>query len=382
MKMKNITRLFPVWLLLLATTSIYAQENPGSSLGDPSSSIYVRYEPAPGTSKWIKAQAAKGSVIQDNVMVKVRDQYMFVDSSISSRFKKKSCATYWYEMKPDSLPGHYVMRSRTLQNAIGIGSSCLFQLDNTRNNVWLMDEFKGDFERTTYKSWSISGGLLYARQLCAKNRHRLSVEVASSYQQIRQSFTTDYYSTHYPAVDADGFDYERLVSAMDYEEKVENHCLAIPVSLRYDLFVLPDLSVFLAGGLDNVFNISRHTDASFYSSYAGQYGEEFFNVVIDENGYYDFGRFPDNHIVVDKDVALRYNLYATAKLGAQYFILPMFSVELAVVYDRLLYTNLPVGQTSSYCLSESAGTFRSMADARKQAPKNRLGINLTMKINL
>ena len=382
MKMKNIIRLLPVWLLLFATSSIYAQENSGQSQGNMPSSVNVRYEPAPGTSKWIKARAAKGSVIQDNVMVKVRDQYVFVDSSIVSRFKRKSCATYWYEMVPDSQPNHYVMRSHTIKNAIGISTSCLFMLDDTKDNVWIMDEYKGDYDNTTFRSWDICGGLLYARQLCAKNRHRLSLEVVPAYMQIRQTFSADHYSTHHPAVDADGLGYERLISVTDYSEKVENHCLSIPVDLRYDWFVLNDLSVFLAGGLDNVFLISRHTDASFYSSYAGQYGEELFNTIVDENGYYDFGRFPDNHIIVDKDVAFRYNLYGTAKLGAQYFVMPMFSVELAIVYNRLLYCSEPIGQPGSFCLSESAGNFQSMARSMKQAPKNRLGINVTMKINL
>ncbi len=130
-----------------------------------------------------------------------------------------------------------------------------------------------------------------------------------------------------------------------------------------------------------MFIISRKSDVSFGASYAGQYGEELFNTLVDENGYYDFGQFPDNHVTVDKDVAFRYNLYATAKLGAQYFVVPMFSVELAILYDRLLYSSLPVGQTSSFCLSESAGTYQSMAYSMKQLPKNRLGIKLTMKIN-
>lgn len=381
MKMKNIIRLFPVWLLLFATNSIYAQENPGQSQGDPSSSVYVRYEPAPGTSKWIKAKAAKGSVIQDNVMVKVRDQYMFVDSSISSRFKKKSCATYWYDMEPESEPNHYVIRSHTIKNAIGISSSFMFKLDKTKGDGWLMDEYQNDFGDASYWSWGVSGGLLYARQLCAKNRHRLSVEVVPAYQQIRETFSANRYSTHHPAIDPDGYGYERLISITDYKEKVENHCLSIPFDLRYDLFVLNSLSVFMAGGLDNLFIISRKSDVSFGASYAGQYGEELFNTLVDENGYYDFGQFPDNHVTVDKDVAFRYNLYATAKLGAQYFVVPMFSVELAILYDRLLYSSLPVGQTSTFCLSESAGTYQSMAYSMKQLPKNRLGINLTMKIN-
>ena len=381
MKMKIIIRLLPVWLLLFATTSINAQENPDQPQGTPSSASYVRYEPAPGTSKWIKARAADGSVIKDGTMVKVTDQYVLLDPSYSSRFKRKSCATYWYEITPESQDNHYVIRSRTLKNAVGISGSFLFNLDLASHTDWLMDEYKDDFEGATYRMWDISGGVLYARQLCAKNRHRLSVETVPAYMQIRQTFSTDRYTTHYPAVDPDGLDYERLISVRDYEEKVENHCLSVPVNLRYDFFALHELSVFLAGGLDNVFVISRHTDASFGASYAGQYGEELFNTIIDDNGYYDFGRFPDNQIVVEKDVAFRYNLYATAKLGVQYFIIPMFSVELACVYNRMIYSNIPVGQTSSFCLSESAGSFQSMADAMKQSPKNRLGVNVTMKVN-
>lgn len=375
MKLKKSIRLLLVWLLFGANTSIYAQENPDQTQRDTSAATYVRYERAPGTSKWIKAPKIDGS------MTKIREQYVQVDRDFSLRFEKKSSATYWYDIVPDKEPNHYVIRSHTSPNAIGISGSYLFYGDFTRFNDWMMDEYKNNFEGDTFGLRDFSIGLLYARQLYAKNRHKISLEFVPSYRQMNQSFTANRYTTHYPAIDPDGVSYERIISVTNYKEIVENYCASIPINLRYDIFALKYLSFFITGGIDNLFIVNKYTDASFDASYAGQYGDDQFNTVFDENGYYDFGSFPDNRIIVEKDVAFRYNLYGTAMLGVQLFIGPVLSLEVAGVYNKLLYSNIPVNNTGSFCLSESAGTYQSMANTMKPASQNRLGINLKLKIN-
>ena len=244
-----------------------------------------------------------------------------------------------------------------------------------------MDEYKDDFDGANFGLRDFSVGGLFARQLCAKNRHRLSLEIAPAYRHIKQSFTADRYTNSFAATDPDGRDYTRFVTVTDYQEEVLQKCVSVPLNLRYDLFALKYLSFFVGGGLDNVFVVSEDRDASFDAKYAGQYGEDLFNVLIDENGYYDFGTFPDNRLITEGDVAFRYNLYGTAMAGIQLFIGPVLSIEVAGLYHHRLYSNIPDSQDGPYCLSKTAGEYESMAFTMKPAAKNRLGVNVKLKFN-
>lgn len=375
MKIMNKIRIMLVLAVLFGGVCVHAQPSDRNQQGDTASAAYIRYDPAPGTAKWIRSRT------QENFIVKVGDQFEQVDKNFSKRLKRRSCATFWYEVEPTDKTGYYVVRSHTRKNAIGVSGSFLFYGAFTNPNNLLLDAYKDDFEGATFGLRDFSVGLLYARQLCAKNRHRLSLEVAPAYRQIGQSFTANRYMNSYPAVDPDGFEYTRLVTVTDYKEEVLRKCVSVPLTLRYDLFALKYLSIFVGGGLDNVFAVSEDTDASFDAKYAGQYGEDLFHVVIDENGYYDFGTFPDNRFRTEGEVAFRYNLYGTAMAGIQLFIGPVLSLEVAGVYHGLLYSNVPDAQDGAFCLSKSADEYESMAYTMKPAVRNRLGVNVKLKIN-
>lgn len=375
MKIMNKIRIILVLAVLFGGVCVHAQSSERNQQGDTSSAAYIRYEPAPGTAKWIRARTTEGSV------TKVGNQFVQVDKSFSKRLKSKSCATFRYEVLPTDKAGYYVIRSHTSKNAIGVSGSFLFYGALTHPNNLLMDAYKDDFEGATIGLRDFSVGLLYARQLCAKNRHRLSLEFAPAYRQIGQSFTVNRYTNSYPAVDSDVFEYTRLVSITDYKEEMLQKCVSIPLTLRYDLFALKFLSIFVGGGLDNVFAVFEDTDASFDAKYAGQYGEDLFHVVIDENGYYDFGTFPDNRFRTEGDVAFRYNLYGTAMVGIQLLVGPVLSLEVAGVYHRMLYNNIPDGNDGDFCLSEAVGHYQSLNNVMKPAAKNRLGVNVKLKIN-
>lgn len=371
--MNNI-RLLSLWTLLCVGPFLYAQETLNTPKGNDSSAIYVRYEPAPGSSKTIRLRAPGGSIS------KVRDQFVQVDNSFSKRLKRRSSATFWYDVIPTEQSNHYVIRSHTHKNVIGVSGSYLFYGDFTHHNDWLRDELKDNFEGDSFGLRDFSVGLLYARQLCAKNRHRLSFEIAPAYRQIEQSFLASSYNTSYASTDPNGLDYDRLIHVTNYEENVSNYCASVPLDIRYDFFIFKYLSLFLAGGIDNVFAISKDSYVNFDALYAGRYGEEYFNVVI-EDGYYDFGNYPENIIRTESDIAFRYNLYGTAMAGIQLFIGPVLSLEVAGVYHRMLYSNIPDTNIDNYCLSKSSDNYESMALTMKPESKNRLGINVKLKFN-
>ena len=375
MKIMNKIRYIIAWVVLFAGASVFAQENDGEVPIDTSSAVYVRYEPAPGTAKWIRLRTP------ERFVTKVGDQFVPVEKSFPKILKRRSCATFSYEVLPTNKTGYMVIRSHTRKNTIGVSGSYLFYGAFTNPNNLLMDEYKDDFEGAAFGLLDFSVGGLFARQLCAKNRHRLSLEIAPAYRQIKQSFSADRYTNSFAATDPDGLDYTRLVTVTNYQEEVLQKCVSVPLTLRYDLFALKYLSLFVGVGLDNVFAVSEDTDASFDAKYAGQYGDDLFNVLIDENGYYDFGTYTDNRFRTEDDIAFRYSLYGTAMAGLQLFIGPVLSIEVAGLYHYRLYSNISDSQDGPFCLSKTADDYQSMAFVMKPAAKNRLGVNVKLKFN-
>lgn len=359
---------------------VNGQEDASSAPGTLApNEVYLRFDALSGGGpKWLKAKKVSESSMS-GVSVKVGRDYVRVDKQIFKDMERKSSATYWYNMLQEEDSLHFLVHARTSKNAIGIGSSFLFYAGVAPHHNWLRDEYQNSFEGATFKLFDVSAGLLYARQLFGVNRHRILFEMEPGYRQIHQTFSADHYTTSYPEVDPAGYHYERIITVSDYNETRKRHCVDIPVDVRYDIFVIKELSLFLAGGIDNVFVASDEGQATFNASYAGLYGEDVFNVLIDDNGYYDFGHFPNNSVSTKGKFG--YGLYAMGKFGAQYFAGTVFSVELACVYMRYLCGNLPDGKGGDFCLSKSADTYQSMAATMKPTTQHRLGINLNLKIN-
>ena len=377
MRIMNSKNLFVAVLLVCCGFVVKGQENePSTSKPLANNEIYLRFDPVSGGApKRLTARTI------EQFTVKVGGTYTRVDNQILKDLNRKQSATYWYEIAQDEDASHYVVRARTRKNAIGVNGSYLFYGDFTHHRDWLMDEYKNNFEGAAFGLRDFSIGLLYARQLFGVNRHRIIFEIEPGYRQIAQSFSADRYTTSYPTVDPDGLEYQRLVTMTDYAETVNRHCVEIPLDLRYDIFLFKYLSLFVAGGINNVIVASDDEKVTFAAAYAGQYGDDMFNTIIDENGFYDFGQYPDNQIYTEDEVKSRYTLYGTAMAGLQLFIGPVLSLEVAGVYQHHLYESNSNGSDVNYCLSESPGTYQSMALTMKPASKHRLGVNVKLKIN-
>lgn len=377
MRIKNRKNLVATILLVCCGLMVNGQGSLSSSSDTlAQNEIFLRFEPVSGGAP----QLLRAKTINRST-VKVGGRYVRVDNNILKELDRKRSATYWYEITQDGDNSHYLVRARTSKNAIGVGGSFLFYGDFTHHRDWLKDEYKNNFEDATFGLRDFSVGLLYARQLFGVNRHRIVFEIEPGYRQIAQSFSANRYTTSYPAVDPDGLAYERIVTVNDYSEKVNRHCVEIPLDLRYDLFVFKYLSLFVAGGINNVFVVTDDVETTFDATYAGQYGEDMFNMLIEENGYYDFGRYRDNRVFVENVEKSRYTLYGTAMAGLQLFIGPVLSLEVAGVYQHHLYETNANDNSAAYCLSESPGNYQSMALTMKPASKNRLGVNVKLKIN-
>ena len=362
-------------LLCFAMVAEGQEESVKTTSGLAENEILLRFKPVSGGPRWLKAKTVGG------YSVKIGNWYERVDNQILQKLKWNGSAAYWYEIVPTSQGRHYVVCARTIKNALGVTGSFLFYEDFTSNGDWLLDKYKNDFEGTAFGLRDFSVGLLYARQLYAKNRHRLSLELDLAYRQIRHSFAASRYTTSFDVTDPDGLDYERLVTVDHYNEDVLRHSVSFQLDFRYDWYFLKYMSLFVAAGVNNLFDVSRTSEAGFGAAYAGKYGEELFNVVIDENGYYDFGTFPNNRIAADEGKTFQYSLYGTALTGLQFCIGPSLSLEAAFVYNKLFSSSIKTDAGDGFCLSESSEKYQSMAYTMKPAARNRLGVNVKLKIN-
>ena len=351
------------------------KESAVPTFGPAENGILLRFKPVSGGPKWLNAKTVSGN------SVNIGNWYERVSSQTLSELKRKESAAYWYEVFPDRKKERYIVRAKTHKNTLGVSRSYLFFEDLSSHGDWLLDEYEDDFEGAAFGLHDFSVGLLYARQLYAKNRHRLSLEMVPAYRQIRHSFAASHYTTSFDATDPDGIGYERLVTVDHYDEYMLRHCISLQVDFRYDWYFLKWLSLFVAAGVDNLFDLAMVSEADFRAKYAGKYGEELFNVVIDENGLYDFGTFPDNHIVTDKGTTFQYSLYGVALAGLQFSIGHSFSLDASFVYNKLFFSNMKTDASDRFCLSESSGKYQSMAYTMKPAARNRLGVNLRLKVN-
>lgn len=374
MKNMNIRNLFVAILILLLGWSAKGQ---GSLPTSPASNeITVRFVPlAGGGPKRLRAKTVDGSI------VKIGDQKEQVDQILLTRLNKRRSVNYWYSIRQEGLDSSYVVTAMTKKNAIGLSGSHLFPRDIVHWDQWLPEDLQSDFKSSSYRVYDFSFGLNINRQLWAKNRHSISLEINPLYRQMYHEFAVPSYAVSFPSIDPDGSDYERLVTVTNYRQTYLTHAAAAALSLRYDFYFLKYVSLFLSAGVENVFTLFGRSETNYDARYAGQYGPELFNVLIDEDGIYDFGTYNDNHFKnVDKR-EFRYSLYGVANVGLQFYLGRTVSLEVAGVYQRLCYDHPMVKTVENFHLSEAPGDHQNMMSVLVPSAKNRLGMNVKFKIN-
>lgn len=373
MKIRNIVVTIAIALFGM---SVHGQN--ASTMPSASNEISVRFIPLDGGGPYaLRAKTVAGNV------VKIRGLNKRVDNILLTKLNKKECVNYWYSIKQDERDSSYVVTALTKKNAIGLSGSHLFPRDFTRWNRWLPDDLEYDFKSSSYRLYDFSFGLNINHQLWAKNRHSISLDIEPHYRQMYHEFLVPNYSISYPSVDPDGMDYERQVTITDYSETYLTHSAALSLMLRYDIYFLKHVSLFLAAGAENLFTLIGRSDINYDARYAGQYGPELFNVLIDENGIYDFGTYNDNHFRNKDKTRFNYTLYGTAQVGLQFYLGRTLSLEVAGVYQRLGF-KFPIEKRVNvldFRLSEEPGQYQRMMSVLTPSAKNRLGMNVKLKIN-
>ena len=329
---------------------------PDSRMRPHISANYKRYDNAPYIPKTLKVNNIDGSYIH------LDEQIRPLSVEVYSRLSGKNCATYSYDFEAQTEPvQHHTISVSTVKNAVGFEVGYAQSLGEPEYSV--PADYSGHFNAPGYSERVFHIGAVYQRQLFARNRHRISLETGVAFDIDWQRLTVGNYKESREAVDPDGDAYTRLTTLADFLERSRGLDVAVPVMVRYDGYVTPSVSLFAAVGIRGGAFLSGVSTAFFDAFYAGQYGPEYFNVLIDQNHYYDFGRFDVNGIHDEKPASPRWHLDALARVGAQFFFTAdkRWSAELSVGgrYGLLDKSQESLTQTASPCVSPDKDTFNS-----------------------
>lgn len=256
--------------------------------------------------------------------------------------------------------------------------------DTTKNNFHLgvlvgPSFYSSTLNNTDFYNHSQKSGLAFGinlgfyHQLYLKGNSRIGIEYGVSFNRNTFNVLGDY-QTQYYTVDPDGGNYLRLVNATGFHEKIQLWSFSIPLALRYDYFISPELSVFGTVGAFASYDLLQQSNVSVKTEYAGYY-DWLFGITINKNGIYDFGQFSQNGSV--QDMALkRLNAGMLVSLGCQYFIPKShWSMEPSIRYQTSLFT--PINSSFDFHLLERDGELHSATNLFKSIYKH----NITMQLN-
>lgn len=304
-----------------------------------------------------------------------------LSADIYKQLSERNCATYQYVFTPhnDTLRYHTISVN-TVKNAVGLEIGYVLPL-GARDMV-IPSDADFTFGEVAYRRYTFRIGANYWRQIYATGRHRVSFETGLLFEFGSQRFKSDNYQDQYASTDADGDDYIRMTQLSQYSEVSRSLSLAIPAAIRYDYYVIPDLSVFVSAGVRGAMAFHNPVKASFDGYYAGLYGDEYFNMMMDQNGYYDFGTYHVTNLQENSPKTLNWHLDFLAKLGAQYFFTSdkRWSAEFSVGY-RYRFLTAPKSQTDDFRLSLNSTTFSSVCGNLYAQPKQFLDFQLGAKYN-
>lgn len=269
----------------------------------------------------------------DGSTVNLGDKVEQVKQSSFEELKKKGSAVYMYEERKRNQ--YRELSVRTVKNALGIeiGYGHPLMSSSTVTKLDMAGTFDGTTRITGHK---FHIGVMYLRQLYAKDRHRVSFEGGVQFALYRQRFTAENYAENFDTQDVEGSDYTRNTLVTNYNELSRAWCVAVPLTARYDYYVISNMSVFTMVGMKCNILFWKPATAMFDAQYSGQYGPELFNLFIDQNGYYDYGQFNENKLTQKKSNTLGWNLESVLSLGLQYHFNESWSMEASAAWQLKL----------------------------------------------
>lgn len=111
----------------------------------------------------------------------------------------------------------------------------------------------------------------------------------------------------YNEIDSDKDAYLRLIQIKEFKEETSLGYISVPLSITR---IFPFSHFTIAIGLEQsmMFNLKANSSLQTNAEYKGYYSQ-FFNLTIDQNGYYDFGKY---QLEMDNEFYAKNNLFLTS----------------------------------------------------------------------
>ena len=142
------------------------------------------------------------------------------------------------------------------------------------------------------------------------------------------------YIESFKSTDSDSHDYQRIVQMKDFQETGEISRDAVSGSVKsYFGFEKPNgLKIYTGFHYTHLLTATHEYSSSASTIYSGIYGSEFYRIVLEENGVYDFGEHLVNTNYIGEFDPLNY--YLGLELGLNYEILPRLELEPSFLITR------------------------------------------------
>ena len=144
----------------------------------------------------------------------------------------------------------------------------------------------------------------------------------------------DEYQESFNSVDSDAHVYHRIVQIKDLQEAgiISRSMISGSVKSYYGLKIPKGLKIFTGFHYAHLLGASHEYNSSTTITYSGIYSSEFYHIIIQENGVYDFGEHLINTEYSGELHPLKY--YFGLELGLNYELLPRLELEPSFLITR------------------------------------------------
>lgn len=196
-----------------------------------------------------------------------------------------------------------------------------------------------------------------------------------SYKSFSFSSFVDDIQYSYNEIDSDKDAYLRLIQMKELKEETSLSYLSIPLSISK---IIPFSHFSIAIGLEQsmMFNIKANSRLQSNAEYKGYY-PQFFNLTIEQNGYYDFGKY---QLAMDNDFYAKKSLFLTSLyVEFQRKINNNSMITFAIVAQT--NTTDMVDDSNKKYISRNASELYSLSSFQKEYEINNVMLQLAYSIN-
>jgi hypothetical protein len=151
------------------------------------------------------------------------------------------------------------------------------------------------------------------------------------------------YQESFNSIDSDAHGYHRIAQIKDLQEAgiISRSVISGSVKSYYGFKIPKGLKIYTGFHYAHLLGASYEYNSSATITYSGIYGSEFYHIIIQENGVYDFGKHLVNTEYSGEFDPLKY--YFGLEIGLNYELLPRLELE-----PGFLITRSNVGQNDLF----------------------------------